>query len=89
MEKPAVFPVGKECTNFSYLEVYYENCRLYEIKFGSICVRMKYVPVFVFSFLISFLLLISKSWRNQFSTFVSCSSNLSSNAITYEPQVRR
>ena len=77
MERSAVFLVGMECINFSYLEVYYENCSLYEIKFESTCVRMKHVPVIMFSFLILCLLLISRSWRNQFSTFVFCSSNLS------------
>jgi hypothetical protein len=56
MEASAVFPMGTECTTVSYLEVDYESCSIYEIKFENTCVRMKYGPVFMFSFLILFLL---------------------------------
>jgi hypothetical protein len=60
MERSAVFPVGTECTAVSYLEVDHESCGIYEIKFESTCVRMKYGPVVMFSFLILFLLFIPR-----------------------------
>ena len=58
MERTAEFLVGTECTTVSYLEVDYESCSIYEIKFVNTCVRMKYRPVFKFLFLILFLSLI-------------------------------
>ena len=66
MERSTVLPVGTEGITVSYLEVDYESCSIYEIKFESTCFGMKYGSVFMFSILILFLLFICKSRCSQF-----------------------